>query len=104
MRELPTWVVIENMIMKPTIALLPDNLREALNRRTAGGRLPDPLRAEPKRPWAFRVPQGHAYANPHEASASACSTSSAARFPPFLGRISNLKFQVPEILTYYDLL
>jgi hypothetical protein len=40
-------MVMESMIMKPTIALLPDNVREQLNRRATGGPLPALLRADP---------------------------------------------------------
>jgi hypothetical protein len=82
--------------MKQTTALLPDNVREKLNRRITTGLLPDPFRPGPNRPWALRVPQGRAYANPHETSASECS---AGLFPP-----QNLKFEISnQILTYSDL-
>jgi hypothetical protein len=73
-------MAIESMTMKQTIALLPDNVREELNRCTATDLVPDPLRAEPKRSWPFRVPQGRANANPHEASASACSVLCGPEF------------------------
>jgi hypothetical protein len=46
--------VMESMIMKPTIALLPDNLRGELKRRAAGGLVPDPLRPDPNRPINFK--------------------------------------------------
>jgi hypothetical protein len=64
---------MKSMTMKKTIALLPDNLREQRNRHAATGTLPDPLHAEPNCPRTLRVPRALACANPHQASASACS-------------------------------
>jgi hypothetical protein len=87
MRGLPTLVVIENMIMKPTIVLFPDNVRGKQNQRTATGPLPDPLRAELNRPWALRVPQSLASPTPLSLSASAWSACSAGRFPLPASRI-----------------
>jgi hypothetical protein len=55
---------MESMTMKPTTALLPDTLREALNRATAGGLRPNSLRPEPSRPRGLRVPQALVPATP----------------------------------------
>jgi hypothetical protein len=58
--------VMENMIMKPTTALLPDNVREELNRSLAA-LLTAPACPDPNRPWAFRAPQAFALATTRSA-------------------------------------
>jgi hypothetical protein len=76
-------MAMESPIMKQTIALLPDNVRENQNRRAATGLLPAPGRPQPSRPPALRVAQSLA-----SAPASAWSTG---RFPPF---VPPLQFQI----------
>jgi hypothetical protein len=71
-------MIMESMIMKPTIALLPDNVREQLNRRTATGLRPDPLRVHLIPSPTLRVPHALASATARDAF----STFPGPRFHP----------------------